>query len=125
MNLHILVPTEVFLDRRVTKVTAETASGSFGLLPRHVDFVAALVPGILSYAGDNGEEEFLAVDEGVLVKNGQDVFISTRNAIRGPDLERLQETVTEQFRNVNERERKARSVLTRLEADIIRRFLEL
>ncbi|MHB9031324.1 MAG: F0F1 ATP synthase subunit epsilon [Candidatus Latescibacterota bacterium] len=125
MNLRILLPTEIFLDRVVAKVVAETGDGFYGLLPRHVDFTAALVPGILTYADDDGNEEFLAIDEGVLVKHGQDVFISTRNAIRGPDLEKLQEAVTEQFRNIGERERKARTVLSRLEADIIRRFLEM
>lgn len=125
MNLRILLPTEVFLDREVSKVVAETESGSYGLLPRHVDFVAALVPGILTCAGPDGEEEYLAMDEGIILKHGPDVLISTRNAIRGPDLEILQQRVTDQFRNVNEAERKARSVLSRLEADIIRRFIEL
>jgi F-type H+-transporting ATPase subunit epsilon len=125
MNLHIFLPTEVFLTREVAKVIAETGGGFHGLLPRHVDFTAALVPGILTFADEQGTEEFLAIDEGILVKYGQDVFVSTRNAIRGPDLEELQEAVIEQFRNIGEHERKARTALSRLEADIIRRFLEM
>ncbi len=125
MNLRILLPTEVFLDQTVSRVVAETENGSYGLLPRHVDFVAAIVPGILTWAGMDGHEEYIAVDEGILVKNGPEVLVSTRNAIRGPDLEALQERVAEQFHNVTETERRARSVLSRLEADIVRRFVEL
>ncbi len=49
MKLKILLPTEIMLDEEVTKVTAEAGNGSFCLLPRHIDFVAALVPGLLSF----------------------------------------------------------------------------
>ncbi|MBD3308113.1 F0F1 ATP synthase subunit epsilon, partial [candidate division KSB3 bacterium] len=70
MKLRVLLPTRVLLDEEVTKVTAEAENGMFGILPRHVDFVTILVPGIVSFEID-GKEEFLAVDEGVLVKQGE------------------------------------------------------
>jgi hypothetical protein len=47
MKLTILLPGEVFLEAEAAKVIAEAGNGSFCLLPRHVDFVAALVPGLL------------------------------------------------------------------------------
>lgn len=72
MRLKIMMPTKVFIDLDVTKVVAEAENGSFGILPKHIDFVAALVPGILSFEYNN-EEEFLAIDEGILVKWGSDV----------------------------------------------------
>ena len=46
MRLKVLLPAKVAVDEEVTKVTAEAANGSFSLLPRHVDFIAALVPAI-------------------------------------------------------------------------------
>lgn len=49
MRLRIFLPEKVLLDRPAATVTAEGRSGSFGLLPRHVDFVEPLVPGILSF----------------------------------------------------------------------------
>lgn len=124
MNLKILLPTRVFLDRPVTKVTAEAENGSFTLLPRHVDFLAALASGILSWTTPEGREEFAAVDGGILVKYGQDVLISTANAVGGVELGRLRAAAEKQFENTDERERKVRSVLSRLEADIVRRLLE-
>jgi F-type H+-transporting ATPase subunit epsilon len=126
MRLAVLTPTDVLLEADVAQVTAEAENGSFSLLPRHVDFVAALVPGLLAWVDvAGGETRWLAVDEGILVKCGDDVLVSVRRAVRGPDLEALHRTVAEQFRRIDEHERTARSALARLEAAAIRRFAQL
>jgi F-type H+-transporting ATPase subunit epsilon len=125
MRLKVLLPSEVLLDAAVTKVIAEAENGGFCLLPRHIDFVAALVPGLLSFESEDGREEFLAVDEGILVKCGDQVLVSTRQAVRGPDLGSLRQTIDAQFRAVDEMERRTRAAAARLEADLVRRFLEL
>jgi F-type H+-transporting ATPase subunit epsilon len=125
MNLKVLLPTQVLVDERVGKVVAEAENGSFGLLPRHVDFVAPLVPGLLSFVTEEGREEFLAVDEGLLVKRGEEVLVSTRRAVRGADLGRLREVIDREFRTLEDRERLTRTALARLESDIVRRFMEL
>lgn len=125
LHLRLLVPTAVLLDVHVSKVTADGEHGSFTLLPHHVDFVAALVPGLLAYEAADGAEAFAAVDEGLLVKCGPIVTISTPRAVVGGALGRLRQTVEEEFRSLQEGERVARGVVARLEADFIRRFLEL
>lgn len=122
MHLKILLPSEIMLDREVTKVTAEAANGSFCLLPRHIDFVAALVPGLLSFTTPDGRETFVAVDEGALVKQGTQVLVSVRNAVTGQALGTLRQTIEERFQSLDDRERRARSALARLEADLVRRF---
>ncbi len=124
MNLRILLPTRILIDRPVDKVIAEAENGSFCLLPRHIDMTAALVPGLLSFTADQ-EEQFVAIDEGVLVKNGADVLVSVRDAVIGPDLGLLRLMVRERFEALDEREKRARSALVRLEADFVRRFIEL
>jgi F-type H+-transporting ATPase subunit epsilon len=63
---------------------------------------------------------FVAVDEGVLVKTGQDVLVSVRRALRGADLGRLREAVEREFLTLDERERSVRSVLVKMEGDLIR-----
>ena len=125
MNLKVLLPTEVLVQEDVAKVTAEAYNGSFCLLPKHVDFAAALVPGILSFETAGGREEFLAVDEGILVKCDEEVMVSTRNAMRGPDLGQLRLTVVERFTVLNDREKTARSAMVKIEAGFVRRFLEI
>ena len=125
MDLKVLLPSEILVDQPVQKIVAEAENGSFCLLPRHVDFVTTLVPGILSFVSDEGDEEFVAVDEGILVKTGGEVLVSTRQAARGRDLGILRETIEQQFRVLDEREQAARSASAKLELDLVRRFMEL
>ena len=125
MNLRVLLPAEVLLDEEVTKVTAEAQNGSFTLLPRHIDFVSALVPGIVAYGLPDGQEHFLALDEGILVKQGDSVYISSPRGVLGDDLGDLQDLVDNQLKVLSEGEKKARSVMTRLEMDTLRRFTRL
>ena len=87
MDLRVLVPFQVFAEKSgVSRIVAETRTGSFGLLPRRLDCVAALTPGILDLRDGEEGESYLAVDEGVLVKTGPSVNISVRRAVAGTDL---------------------------------------
>ena len=123
MRLKIHKPSEPFLDAEIVKVVAESPKGCFCLLARHVDMVTALVPGIVSYTTDRGEEKFLAVNGGILVKRGHEVSISTKMAIGG-ELGVLRATVDRLIHEADERERRARTSLAKLEADFVRRFIE-
>ncbi len=125
MRLKLLAPTEVLVDEAVAKINAEGPEGQFCLLPRHRDWVAALVPGIVGFVTPDGDETFVAVDRGVLVKCGDEVLISVRRAVRDGDLARLREVVETRFRRYDDQEKVARGAITRLEAGVIRRFLEL
>lgn len=126
MNFKILLPFGVFAEHDdVLRIVAETAHGCFGILPRRLDGVAALVPGILIFETSKGGEQIVAVDEGVLVKAGRDVMVSVRNAVGGENLARLRETVEREFLNLGEHEHAVRSVLAKLETSFMRRMMEL
>jgi F-type H+-transporting ATPase subunit epsilon len=126
MRLEILLPDRVFLDTRgVSRIVAETRAGSFGILPRRLDCVAPLSPGILVYEKDGQDEVYLAVDEGILVKTGASVLVSVRNAILGRELARLREAVEREFINLNEQERSLRAALGKMESGLIRRMIVL
>ena len=125
MRFKILLPSQIYLDQEVSKVIAEANNGSFCLLPRHIDFVAALAPGLLSIEDEKGQEVFMAVDEGILVKKGQDVSVSTRNVVTIPNLGQLREVIEEKFKVIDDREKAARTAAARLEADLVRRLMEL
>lgn len=124
MNLKVMIPTRIFLDIQVQKLTAEGVNGAFGLLPNHVDFVSALASGILSFHDETGQEQHMAVMEGVLVKKGDTVLISTRRAVRDSDLATLKDTVENEFFKEQEKEKNMRTSASRIEARFIRRFLE-
>ncbi len=125
MRFKLLLPTEVLLDEPVQKIVAEAQNGFFGILPRHIDFVAALVPGVLIYVDAEGIEGFVGIDEGMLVKRANDVMASTRNAVLGNDLATLKDLVRQRFVEIGEHERSVRSAIGRLEAGVVRRFIEL
>lgn len=125
MNLKVLLPTEVFLETKAGKIVAEAGNGYFGLLPRHVDFVTALVPSIFTFWDENGDEIVIAIDRGLLVKFGENVLVSTRNAVRSEDIDELQTLIDETFDQFDDHDRTARSAVAKMEADLVRRLVEL
>ena len=126
MNLKVLLPFQIFVEKTgVSRIVAETREGSFGLLPHRLDCLAALAPGILTYETEFEGEVFVAVDEGVLVKTGPEVLVSVRRALDGADLGRLREAVEKEFLTLDEHEQSVRSVLAKMEGDLIRRMASL
>lgn len=125
LRLRVLLPTEVLVDEDAVKVIAEADNGSFCLLPRHIDFVASLVPGVMSFETPGGTEHFVALDNGILVKCAGVVTVSTPRGVRGVELDELQSLVEERFLDLDEHERKARAALARLEAGTLRGFQKL
>ena len=125
MTLKILLPSEVFADLEgVTRIVAEAREGAFGLLPGRLDCTAALAPGILTYESGAGDVVYVAIDEGVLVKAGADVFVSVRAALAGTDLGKLHEAVEREFLALDAQEKSARSALAKMESSFVRRFGE-
>ncbi|MEJ2325284.1 MAG: F0F1 ATP synthase subunit epsilon [Chromatiaceae bacterium] len=123
MNLKILLPFQIFAEKTgVSRIVAETYEGAFGLLPHRLDCVAAVSPGILIYETEAEGEVYVAVDEGVLVKIGQDVLVSVRRAFSGTDLRHLRDAVEQEFLTLDEQEQSVRSVLAKMESGLIRRM---
>jgi F-type H+-transporting ATPase subunit epsilon len=123
MNLKVLLPFQVFAEKTgVSRIVAETREGSFGLLPRRLDCVLVLTPGILIYETEARGEVCVAVDEGVLVKTGPDVLVSVRRALGGTDLGRLRAAVEHEFLTQTEDEQSLRQVMAKLEAGFLRRL---
>ncbi len=125
MKLEVLLPFRVLLQKsEVMRIVAETAEGSFGLLPHRLDCVAALTPGILTFETATGET-FVAVDEGVLIKTGTDVRVSVRHAMLGTDLAGLRDAVEREFLYQDDEARAMREILAKLETGFVARFARL
>ncbi len=123
MHLKVLLPFRVFADETdVLRIVAETHDGSFGLLPRRRDCVAALVPGILTYESEAEGEVFLAVDQGVLTKIGDEVCVAVRRASRGTDLAQLHEAVLHDYLTLDALQKGAREATLKLESGFVGRF---
>ena len=125
MMVNLRVPARSIHRGPAERLTAKATDGSFGVLPNHIDFVAALTPGVLTLVEPGGRERFFGVDEGVFVKQGRIIDICVRRAVEGDDLAALTATVQKSFVELDDRERTARTALARLEASMVRRFAEL
>lgn len=126
MELHILLPFKVFLKiSGVRRIVVDTNAGSYGFLPHRLDCVAALVPGILIFETKEGEEHYVAMDEGILTKKDEYVEISVRNAIAGANLGKLRDAVESEFVNLSEKERDVRKAVTKLESEFMQGIKKL
>ncbi|MFC2968257.1 F0F1 ATP synthase subunit epsilon [Acidimangrovimonas pyrenivorans] len=125
LRLEVFTPGARIVEAEARKVVAEGAQGVFALLPRHIDMVTALRPGLLSYLAEDGTEHFLGIDEGILVKCGDAVQVSVLGAVASDDLETLRAEVTRRFLSLDDSERAARTALARLEAGAIRGVMEI
>lgn len=123
MRLQLQTPQEQWPERLgVRKILVETSQGLLGILPRHMDCLVPVYPGILTVEGD--EIEHLAVDRGILVKRGRRVVLSARELVAG-ELATLTARLQSQRELRLLREAASRSAQTRLETGFVRRFLEL
>lgn len=125
MHVSLRVPTRLVFEGGAHQLQAVGPEGEFGLLPRHADWVAALLPSVLVLVDEWGAERFFGIDHGLLVKHGRQVDVAVRRAVQGDDLATLAQTVTETFEQVADDERVARTALSRLESGILRHFSEL
>ena len=125
MTVRVAVPSSVLGTWEVRRLRGDGSHGSFGMGPRHIDFVVMLEPGLLELHLVDGSERFLAVDTGVLVKRGGMVTVSTRRATESGDLNQLRETVRDVFRSRSESELQARAAAAKLEVGFVRRLFEI
>ena len=125
LQLKVLTPSKVFCSlNRILWIVAEGRSGSFGIMPNRLDCVASLKPGLLTYSTEEGKEDYIALDEGVLVKVGSETLISVRRAVGGVDLGQLRKTIENEFLAMDAVQKSVRTAVAKLESNLIRRFAE-
>ena len=125
MSLTVAVPERMLLETEIAKLTVDGPDGSFCLLPNHIDYATPLAVGIASYVDPAGGERFIALDRGILVKRDDEVRMSVRRAVVGGDLATLEETVRTTYRQQTREEKEARRASAQLQANFVRRFLDL
>jgi F-type H+-transporting ATPase subunit epsilon len=64
MRLVVVTPERQLLDVTVEEVYAPGVAGQFGVLPKHVSFLTALVPGEVRYR-EAGVDHYLAIGGGI------------------------------------------------------------
>lgn len=123
--MRIVTPLLVVVDEDgVPALRAEDATGSFGVLPGHADFLTSLTISVVSWESADGARHYCAVRRGVLsVAGGCVITIATREAVTGDDLAALDETVLARFRSDIEAERTEHVEGARLHLNAIRQIM--
>jgi len=122
MRLRITTPLAIVIDEDAVRiVTAEDASGAFGVQPCHADFLTSLTISVVSWTDRTGARHYCAVHGGVLtVTGGQEIAVTTREAIPGEDLATLDKAILERFGADDAAERAGRVDSTKLQLQAIR-----
>jgi len=122
--LQIITPTDVVgTFENVVHLRAEDASGAFGILEGHADFLTSLEVSVMSWRDADGQERHCAVRGGMLtISRGHDIAVATPEAVVGENLDVLEREVLDRFRRTVEEEIAARSSTERLQIAAIRRI---
>lgn len=124
MRLQVATPLSVVVDADdVRSMHAEDATGSFGILPGHADFVTVLAISVVSWHDAADAEHHIAVRGGVLrVHDGAAIEIATREAVGEDTLERLGAAVLDRFREEQESDEAARTSAGKLQIAALRQL---
>lgn len=94
LKLDIVTPQGIVVSEAVEMVTIPAIEGEMGVYPQHMRVITQLVPGELIVT-KNGEQQSLAVGEGLVDVGSDRVSIVTDMAIRA---ERIDEAQVEEAR---------------------------
>lgn len=123
MPLRIMTPLSVVVDQTMISLRAVDASGSFGILPGHADFLTRLAMSVVTWTTPDGVPHFCAVRGGALTMRAGQVAIATREAVTGDNLEQLDREVLSRFRADLDKERVEHVETTRLQLNVMRQML--
>jgi len=123
MSLRIMTPLAIVVDQPASSLRANDASGSFGILPGHADFLTRLAVSVVSWTTSEGAARFCAVRGGALTVRAGQIAIATREAVTGDDLGTLDHEVLARFRTEMDEERVEHVETTRLHLSAMRQML--
>lgn len=123
MSLQILTPLAVIVDQTAISLRAVDASGSFGILPGHANFLTRLALSVVTWTTPDGATHFCALRGGALTVRAGHIAIATREAVTGDDLDRLDREVVSRFHTDLDDERVEHIETTRLHLNAMRQML--
>lgn len=133
LRLTVITPLALVLDQAgVEHVRAEDATGSFGILRGHTDFLTVLPLSVVIYRlqparpEDASREHFIGLRGGVLsVTGGWHVQVFAREALPSDDLLALSRAMKEHMAVSAAREAAAQRGLSRLEGALLSHMTDL
>ena len=102
-DLHIITPADVKIINNVSFFRAEDKTGSFGILPRHIEFLTILDPSIAIALIDD-KEEYFAFNGAILSFKNNLLTITTKEFAQSSKIGELKEIIEVLFKKQQEKE---------------------
>jgi F-type H+-transporting ATPase subunit epsilon len=126
-RLHLVIATPATVVRDlddVVSVRAEDASGGFGILPGHADFLTVLDASVIGWTRAGGHAEYGVVSGGVLrVEGGRRISLAARSVVTGSDPERLKAEIVAAREALDDADRKARTADVGMQTRAVRQMV--
>ena len=125
LHLTLTTPLRILLQEDdIVSLRAEDASGDFGILPGHADFLTVIDAGVMRWRDHTGVWRYCAVRGGIFtVTGGREVRVACREGILSDDLPSLQARVAAARAEALDETRRTRTQGTQLHARAIRRLM--
>jgi F-type H+-transporting ATPase subunit epsilon len=124
LDLEIIAPHRLIARGRVVELQAADATGRFGIRTGHENFLTVLVPCVLRYRGEDGEESFAAVDGGVLLAEDGRISVVTHDAVVAGRLDQVADQAAAMLEARKHKEEAARAGFAELETSLLRELRE-
>jgi F-type H+-transporting ATPase subunit epsilon len=124
LTLEIVTPAAVVYSAAVQMVTLPAVDGQIGVFPRHVPLLTRIVPGEIIVRKD-GQDELVAVGEGLVEITGDRVSIVTDMAIKAADIDEARAEEARQRAEARLREKIADEEVATVNASLARALAQL
>lgn len=102
-NVQIITPSDIKKVDKVSFFRAEDRSGSFGILPKHIEFLTILEPSIAIAIIDE-EEEYFAFNGGILSFKKNVLTITTKEFVQSSQVGELKGIIEKFFKEQKKKE---------------------
>lgn len=80
LNLKVITPKRIVLQKTVRFVTVPAITGEITVLPHHQNLLTPLKEGIIKIVDNNNKEEYLAIGGGYLETDGKEISLLVSRA---------------------------------------------
>ncbi len=123
-SVHIITPSHIKKMDNISFFRAEDRSGSFGILPKHIEFLTILEPSI-SIALIDEEEEYFAFNGGILSFKKEILTITTKEFVQSSEIGELRGIIEKFFKEQDEKESLFHLNMKNLQKAFFKKMIEM
>ncbi len=123
-SVHIITPSQIKKVDNISFFRAEDRSGSFGILPKHIEFLTILEPSI-SIALIDGKEEYFAFNGGILSFKKEILTITTKEFVQSSQIGELKGIIKKFFKEQDEKESLFHLNMKNLQKAFFKKMIEM